>query len=385
MTTSFPMSGDGSEAAGSFVSDLVTELAEHASMRVVAPGVADGRERWSPDIEIFRYAAPSRPLSTLKLWNPADAVRIFKVLAAGNRATREATSMGATTHVLALWALPSGAWARAASRVAGVRYSIWALGSDIWTWGKVPWVRRRLRGVLQDADGLFADGIALARDTRAIAGREVTFLPSSRAIAPTGDRAPAVAPPYRLLFLGRWHANKGVDLLLDALDLLDAGDWARIASVDIAGGGPMESQVRQRVAHMRALGLPVEASGFLDKAAAALAFERSDWLLIPSRIESIPVVYSDAMKLGRPVIAMPVGDLPALVRDAETGICAAGVSAPMFARAIRSALDCSPASFAMQLQAMAHRFSLREAIVPSILELVRIAGATPAAAPPRGA
>ncbi|MBK8122824.1 MAG: hypothetical protein IPK54_04560 [Dokdonella sp.] len=39
VTTSFPIAGDGSEAAGSFVSDLVEEVAVKTPVRVVAPGV----------------------------------------------------------------------------------------------------------------------------------------------------------------------------------------------------------------------------------------------------------------------------------------------------------------------------------------------------------
>lgn len=38
IATSFPILGDGSEAAGSFVSDLAEELAKHPPVRVVAPG-----------------------------------------------------------------------------------------------------------------------------------------------------------------------------------------------------------------------------------------------------------------------------------------------------------------------------------------------------------
>src|SRR5690606_36196482 len=46
VTSSFPISGDGSEAAGTFVADLAEELAKHVPIRIVAPGRADGREPW---------------------------------------------------------------------------------------------------------------------------------------------------------------------------------------------------------------------------------------------------------------------------------------------------------------------------------------------------
>lgn len=370
ITTSFPISSDGSEAAGSFVLDVASALADRVSLSVVAPGSTAGRERWSDGFDVFRYAAPAQPLSTLKLWRPRDMAHIAKVLRGGALAVEQAVTNAAAPHLLALWALPSGEWARLAAARHGLPYSIWALGSDIWTLGKLPWVRGRLRRVLQEAHTLYADGLRLADDTRAIARRPVGFLPSSRSIAAADGKTPAPAPPYRLLFLGRWHRNKGVDLLLKALEELGPDDWKHIAEVEIAGGGPMGAHVRRRVAALRARGFPIVVGGFLDKPAATAAIQRCDWVLIPSRVESIPVIYSDAMKMGRPVIAMPVGDLKRLVTDHATGVCAKSVSVPAYAAAIQQALRQSPGNYCEALASMARQFSVTETIVPQIVELV---------------
>ncbi|MPT43185.1 MAG: glycosyltransferase [Klebsiella sp.] len=70
----------------------------------------------------------------------------------------------------------------------------------------------------------------------------------------------------------------------------------------------------------------------MSKPEAEAAIVHADCLLIPSRIESIPVVFSDAMKLGRPVVSMPVGDLPQLV-GSGVGILARQVSSQAFASA----------------------------------------------------
>jgi glycosyltransferase involved in cell wall biosynthesis len=260
--------------------------------------------------------------------------------------------------MLALWALPSGEWARRVSRATGVPYSVWTLGSDIWTLGRIPFIRSLLRRVLRQSHTCYSDGLELADQTRRIAEREVEFLPSTRGIESPDDRPFAKSPPYRLLFLGRWHQNKGVDLLLDALDLLDATDWPCIALVEIQGGGPLEHLVRERVSALRALGHPVEAGRFLAKAEAGEAMARADWILIPSRIESIPVVFSDAMKLGRPVIATPVGDLPRLMSTPGCGIVCDGLDAPSIARALRALLHGNAVADAAALSAVAETFSL---------------------------
>lgn len=259
---------------------------------------------------------------------------------------------------MALWALPSGHWARRVAREAGVPYSVWTLGSDIWTLGRLPLVRGHLRRVLRDAQARYSDGLRLAEDTRRIGGREATFLPSTRRIRATRSVPVRGHAPYRLLFLGRWHPNKGVDLLLEALSLLGDEDWARIESVCIFGGGPLQALVQQGVAALRSAGRSVELGGFLNAAAAEAAMMAADFVLVPSRIESIPVVFSDAMKLGCPVLACPVGDLPQLVAEGPCGRVARAVSARAYADLLGETLAAGSAGYRDGVQAMAGRFSL---------------------------
>jgi glycosyltransferase involved in cell wall biosynthesis len=236
---------------------------------------------------------------------------------------------------------------------------VWTLGSDIWTLSRIPGVRGVLRRTLAQANRCFADGIELARQTSILGGREVEFLPSTRRISGRRTSASRTAPPYRLLFLGRWHRNKGVDLLLEALGLIKEADWRRIAAVDVCGGGPLHDEVMREVGKLRAAGRPVSSRGYLDKAAAEEAILAADYLLIPSRIESIPVVFSDAMKLACPVVCTPVGDLPNLVADAPAcGIVASDIDAQAFANALSMALARSPAEFLDATRSRAAQFDL---------------------------
>lgn len=355
VTTSYPRAGDGSEAAGSFVADLALELSRSIPVRVVAPGNATAVESAGEGLTVYRFAAPATTLSNLKLSNPLQALAIAGVLRRGARAVRAAAADGAVVHTLACWALPCGWWARGLQRSAGVPYSVWMLGSDVWSLGRIPLVRGFLRSAMRDAAMRYADGLQLAEDSRRIAGKDVEFLPSTRHLETRDPPPPAAEPPFRLCFIGRWHPNKGVDLLLDALALLDADDWRRIASVQLYGGGPLEAAVRQKTLALRERGLPLELGGYLSKAAAERAIVAADYQLLPSRIESIPVIFSDAMKLGRPVIAMPVGDLPSLYANAAAGVLAERADAAAFAAAMRRAIRRSPREFeaAVNLQAAA--------------------------------
>ena len=357
VTTSFPIKGDGSEAAGSFVADLVEELAKHVPVRVVAPGPEAMWQRWSERVEVYRFAAPSRPLSTLKPWHPRDLGWITRVMRGGIEATRAAAGDG-VGHILALWGLPCGEWARRAAKEHGIGYSVWMLGSDVWTLGRLPLLRGALGRVIRQAEHAYADGYQLAVDAQRIAGIPVAFLPSTRGIGLRDPPLPRDQPPYRLLFLGRWHRNKGVDLLLDALGLLVDEDWQRIECVEIQGGGPLEPLVRARVATLKAQGRPVEAGRYLTKPEAEAAIVRADWVLIPSRIESIPVVFSDAMKLGRPVVAMPVGDLPVLLGQHDVGVAVDSVSGAAFAKALAIALGRGASAHVSGLCQCAANFDL---------------------------
>lgn len=358
ISTSYPIAADGSEAAGSFVADLVQALAQHVTVRVVAPGPQAGLEMVSERITVYRFAAPNKPLSTLKPWKLGDVLWMQRVLRGGMQATREAAA--GSQHIFALWALPSGEWARRAAQELGISYSVWMLGSDIWSLGRVPLLRGMLRKVIRQAHHAYADGLRLALDAEKIALRPIAFLPSTRAIGAKAAPPPRAQAPYHLLFLGRWHPNKGIDLLLQALHFLTDADWQRIRCVEIQGGGPMQALVQAEVAKLQAAGRPVQLGGFLAKAEAEQAMARADWVLIPSRIESIPVVFSDAMKLGRPVLAMPVGDLPALIRDSHCGLLAQSVSAKDYSLALRALLKISTYDFAIGVSLQAKTFDLEQ-------------------------
>lgn len=355
ITTSFPIRGDGSEAAGSFVADLVDELAKHICVRVVAPGSVAGQETWGDNVQVVRYAAPCKPLSTLKPWRLGDLRDIVQVLRGGMQATRIAAQ--GSQHILALWALPSGAWAKQAAKELGISYSVWMLGSDVWSLGRIPVLRGMLARVIQQAKNAYADGYLLAADAKNISGRSIDFLPSTRRIGLKNSPVPRDCAPYRLLFLGRWHPNKGIDLLLDALAQLSQADWQRIEVVEIQGGGPMQSLVEEQIKTLQAQGLPVLLGRYLDKNEAEVAITRADWVLIPSRIESIPVVFSDAIKLGRPVVAMPVGDLPTLIEN-RSGILASEVSAAAYCQALQQAIHGSPEVFKVGVATCASQFQL---------------------------
>jgi glycosyltransferase involved in cell wall biosynthesis len=363
ITTSFPNTAykPGQEAAGAFVADFAAELAKQVGVTVVAPGGIDDREQIG-DLAIHRFAVPKLPLSLLRPTEPRDWPAIVKTLRAGQLALDTAVARTPTDHVFALWTLPSGYWARQTSKRHGIPYSLWALGSDIWSLGRLPLVRGVLRTVLRDSHSRFADGYQLATDVERVGGLDCAFLPSARKLPLTSVKTLATAPPYKLAFLGRWHVHKGVDLLLESLALLTHSGWERIVEIRIFGGGPLAGLVQSGVKQLRQNGRPVVVGGYLSRDQAATLYHWADYLLLPSRIESIPVLFSDAMQKQCPVIAMPVGDLPQLLTQYKVGILAAAVTPSAFTKAIQKALNQQPASFATGLATATSIFNVETAV-----------------------
>ncbi|HOD19127.1 MAG TPA: glycosyltransferase [Candidatus Fermentibacter daniensis] len=298
---------------------------------VVCPGLTETIGLESPEVRRFRV--PRLPLVSLNPLHPSAWPSIISVNRTGMAAVRKAVSDFQPEHILALWALPSGWWAMNAAKGRRIKYSTWSLGSDIWSLGRIPVVRNVLRTVLVSAEHRFADGLKLCDDVKRISGLDCEFLPSCRDLGIRHPQAMRTKPPYRLAFLGRWHKNKGIDLLLEALTFMDEEGWRNIEEVRIFGGGPLAGDIEPLCRMMIENGKPFKPGGFLDRSEAASLLSWADFVVIPSRVESIPVVFSDALQAGCRVISTPVGDLPDLI-DESIGT----VSSKATAESIRAAI-----------------------------------------------
>lgn len=357
ITTSYPDHAPGIEAAGSFVEDFARELSRHIRVTVVAASTADSLST-EGGLSVRRFAVPKYPLSLLNPLRPTHWGPILNSLRSGRHALEQLVRDDIPDHVFALWVLPCGYWAKRVAEQHGIGFSVWALGSDIWGLGKVPVVRQILKKVLRQADRRYADGLLLAADVEELCGLRCEFLPSTRLLPLSRSAKRAREAPYNLAFLGRWHRNKGIDLLLNALGHLTDQDWNRISGVRINGGGPMHDQVQRAARDLIERQRPVTVGTYLNKEAAAELIEWADYLLLPSRIESIPVIFSDAMQLHTPIIAMPVGDLPRLHAKYRYGVIATDPTSTAYAEAIHAALGMNTKAFSAGLETARTDFNL---------------------------
>ncbi|MSR13137.1 MAG: glycosyltransferase [Gammaproteobacteria bacterium] len=360
ITTSYPSRGPaGGEAAGAFVRDFAQILSKHIEVTVVAPALQAGTEQ-DDNVKVVYFLVPRMPLSLLSPLRPIDWWPITLALKHGAAAARREAGSFQPQHILAFWTLPGGFWAKLCARALRIPYSVWALGSDIWTLGKIPLVRGILRRTLREAKHCYADGEQLRRDVELLSGRSCDFLASARMLPCPKRSRFATQAPYKLAFLGRWHENKGADILMETLLRLNDEDWRLIDKVRIGGGGPLANVVEQGVRELQSAGRSLELHGFMGRQDAAELLGWADWLMIPSRIESIPVIFSDALQAGCPMLATPVGDLVHLVESLGVGLCARSADSEGFTELLKRGLRTSPGQFSSGIVASAQKFNVAE-------------------------
>lgn len=100
--------------------------------------------------------------------------------------------------------------------------------------------------------------------------------------------------------LGRLTAQKGFDVLLEAVRRLDADGVA--LRLLLGGEGRERAALEQQAA-----GLPVGFAGF--QAEPRAFFARVDAFVLPSRVEALPLVLLEALSTGLPAVATDVGDV----------------------------------------------------------------------------
>jgi glycosyltransferase involved in cell wall biosynthesis len=233
------------------------------------------------------------------------------------RRLRAATPTGAGSRVVHAHGLKAG-WVAAAARrrplVLTVHNVVLADGRR---WTRVQ--QRLERFVVGRADEVIATSDEIAVRFKGVAPRITTIAPVHEVADAARTRAEVRAAlgldesTPLVVAVGRLHHQKGFDVLLEALAQVRS---TRAVHAAIVGGGPEDAWL---AATSQQLGLDgsVTFIGHSDRPVDELA--AADLVVIPSRWESGPLVLLEAMSHGRPVVATPVGFVPDLVRDGETG------------------------------------------------------------------
>lgn len=141
------------------------------------------------------------------------------------------------------------------------------------------------------------------------AGR-VVVLPNAVEIPPVVPEYPALDGPLRILFVGRFAFNKGIDVLIHVAKRLAREGYGDRFRFVLAGDGPERARMERE-------GLPpnMELAGKVDDARLNVLYAECHALVLPTRFEGMPTVVLEAMARARPVLVSDVGASAELVSD----------------------------------------------------------------------
>jgi glycosyltransferase involved in cell wall biosynthesis len=139
-----------------------------------------------------------------------------------------------------------------------------------------------------------------------------------------------------ILMLARFSIEKGHRLLIESVRQL-ISRWPQLI-VLLAGDGPLENEIKAQCARF-GLANNVRFLGYRSDTQKLLA--AADIVVLPSRIEGLPLVAVEALASGRAVVGTAVGGTPEVVIDGDTGLVVPPEDPIRFGEALESLL-CDP-------------------------------------------
>lgn len=181
-------------------------------------------------------------------------------------------------------------------------------------------------------DALTRNGVPAEKLVLSRQGIDPDFAAAASRSAPDGlarrDRR------FRLLYLGRWHAVKGVDVLVRAVRSLSPEVPVDL-SIHGVGDGPEEQRYASGIRQLAAGDPRIAIQPAVPRAAVMATLARADALAVPSLcLETGPLVVLEAKAAGVLVIGSRLGGIAELVRDPEDGTLVTPGDAGAWARAI---------------------------------------------------
>ncbi len=123
---------------------------------------------------------------------------------------------------------------------------------------------------------------------------------------------------YDLIFVGRLARNKGINLLLGVVSKLKIKNPN--FKLLIVGNGPLLDSLKLKIENLRLQNNVLLYGWAKDSQEIARLLNESKILVMPSYNEGGPRVVVEAMACGVPVLATPVGIVPDIIKNSESGV-----------------------------------------------------------------
>jgi glycosyltransferase involved in cell wall biosynthesis len=186
---------------------------------------------------------------------------------------------------------------------------------------RAEWIRRRIIALLERRALRSADLTTTTSTFSARALRDRGYLGQNVRIEVLHNGTPllpAIRVPeagVELVCVARLDQHKGIDVLLQALALLDNPK----PLLDLVGIGCEEGRLRG-IADDLNLKERVRFRGHLDRSGVAAILAAAVAFVLPSRSENFPLAILEAMQAGLPIIATRSGGIPEAVRHGEEAL-----------------------------------------------------------------
>jgi glycosyltransferase involved in cell wall biosynthesis len=136
----------------------------------------------------------------------------------------------------------------------------------------------------------------------------------------------------RLLYVGTFTVPKGVDVLIDACNMLKSEGIH--FSLSLVGAGPLELQLRQKVETLN-LQQEIRFIGKIGHNNLGEFYQNADLVCVPSINDPLPTVVLEALVRGTPVVASDVGGIPFMIKSGYNGVLVPSADPKALADAMR--------------------------------------------------
>jgi len=130
------------------------------------------------------------------------------------------------------------------------------------------------------------------------------------------ETIPLSERPYSIGYIGRLSEEKGIKNLVLALPQI-LNENKEISAI-IGGDGELKEEIMSDL-HQADLSKQVNIPGWISREELPRYLNQIKLLILPSFTEGLPNILLEAMACGTPVLATPVGAIPDIIKESETG------------------------------------------------------------------
>ncbi|MBI4931135.1 MAG: glycosyltransferase family 4 protein [Bacteroidetes bacterium] len=327
-TSSFPLNRD--EVYHRYLEDLILLLHNKGhEITILTQEKRGKKEKFIPHAEVVWFPwkiAEKEVLAEVSFKKLKNILSLFSLLYNGARHSKKIVREKKIDIFICLWIVPSGLYVFLKNIFSKkTPYLLWSLGSDIYNNKDNFFTRLLLRLIINNSKAVFADGLELCDIIQKISSRKSEFLPTFHKInIPEASLAdnPIAKKEITFLYVGRLTHVKGIDVLIEAFKLLKEETGSLNFTCTIIGDGEMMASLLNEVKKNNLTEKVLFIGKITDEKVKAGYYNKADCIIIPSRSESIPVVLSEAVQYGKPLITTNAGDMELIVKKYNLGLVA---------------------------------------------------------------